>query len=126
MAICKYCKNKKIFMKLTDLKVCESCHPLVQMNISNRIRIIQESVDIIAGSNNNQTIENRLTVIQENLGYLLKLLKSGIPFELNVEEIFDYLLVTQHKLYESEYWDDEQFAKNAIVNKALKKKFLSR
>lgn len=80
MAQCKLCEKKGIFLSLSELGLCQSCHTMVAMDVGQKLRIIQESAQIVNNSKNMKTRLSRLKLILDHLNSFWKYEEKGIQF----------------------------------------------
>lgn len=67
LALCKYCGNKGLFLKVSRDGLCKKCEPGVIFAVHRHVEIIKESDEIISKSNNFKTIMSRYDVIKDNI-----------------------------------------------------------
>jgi hypothetical protein len=72
-----------MFMGLTQLGVCNRCHPVIAMDVQQRVRLISDSMDIITKSKKADTQLSRYDFIIEQAVALLPYEQKGIPLPLN-------------------------------------------
>lgn len=65
MAQCKYCGRKGFFLSVTDQGLCRDCSLFVKMDVDNRVRIINDSVELINKSTNLDTRLSRCDLLLE-------------------------------------------------------------
>jgi len=79
MGQCKWCNRSGWFLSLNSSGLCNNCSPLVNLEASQRIRIINDSLKILSESKNLDTKLSRLNVLLEHANALLKYEQRGIP-----------------------------------------------
>jgi hypothetical protein len=79
MAQCKWCQRSGLFLKVNAEGICKSCVPIIQLEVKERWRVIQESGEIIAKSKNLDTKLSRIDTVIEKLSSLLKYEERQIP-----------------------------------------------
>jgi len=72
MAICKYCGRTGIFLTLNQRGLCARCLKNIEEDIKNRVRIVEESAELIKTSNNPSTIKTRSKVIVDHLIFFMQ------------------------------------------------------
>lgn len=78
MATCKWCGKSKLFLRLSENGLCDTCEIIVISEIVQAAGHINESVDLIQQSSNTDTIVSRFDYIVKLLNSLLKYEKKGI------------------------------------------------
>ena len=80
MPQCKLCGKKGIFLSLSELGLCQACHARDALDVGQKIRINQESAQIINNSKNMKTRLSRLKLILDHLNSFWKYEEKGIRF----------------------------------------------
>lgn len=65
MAQCKYCGRKGFFLSVSSQGLCGDCVLFVKMDVDNRVRIINDSIEIIHKSTNLDTRLSRCDLLLE-------------------------------------------------------------
>ena len=111
MAVCKLCGKKGFFLKLGQHGLCRDCE-IKLLVIPDRIRLINESIDIVSQSNNAETALSRIQfqkmqvdeISQIAAGKIDPLLLLG--YDCSLSEIADNI----YRLYsDTEEWIDTIF-----------------
>jgi len=80
MPRCKFCSRKSIFLRVDSNGLCDDCASFVPIDISYRIRIVNDSIRLISNSSNLKTRLSRCIVAEEHLIALVKYEQLGIKF----------------------------------------------
>ncbi len=78
MGQCKWCSRSGWFLSLNSSGLCNNCAPLVSLDASQRIRILNDSLKIVTESKNLDTRLSRLDLLLEHANALLKYEQRGI------------------------------------------------
>lgn len=78
MATCKYCGRSGFFLSVSKDGLCNSCSPIVLMDVQNKLRIINDSSRIIDESKNLKTKLSRCALIIQMATELLDYENKGI------------------------------------------------
>lgn len=78
MGQCRWCNRSGWFLSLSSSGLCNNCSPVVNLEASQRIRIINDSIKILSESRNLDTKLSRLSVLLEHANALLKYEQRGI------------------------------------------------
>ena len=102
MGHCKWCDKSGIFFSVNERGLCSSCDFTYLHDCKSRTRIINNCEDIIAKSDNADTIISRTKVAIDNLIYLSKYDKKGIPVltRTTSDLIEDYSKTCNNKILE--------------------------
>ncbi|MEM7754281.1 MAG: hypothetical protein AAF297_01445 [Planctomycetota bacterium] len=79
MATCKYCAKSGVFFKVNRHGLCNRCHPIVAMNVSESKRIIDSSLELATDGKTVETRLSRLDLIEQHLRSMCDLERKGIP-----------------------------------------------
>jgi hypothetical protein len=79
MAQCKMCGQKGFFLPVSANGLCNSCEPIVVMDVQQRGRIINDCVELVAESKNMKTRLSRCDLLVEHAHALLEYEQKGIP-----------------------------------------------
>lgn len=79
MAQCKMCGQKGFFLVVSANGLCNSCEPIVVMDVEQRGRIINDCVELVAESKNMKTRLSRCDLLVEHAQALLEYEQKGIP-----------------------------------------------
>lgn len=78
MAECKLCDRSGWFLSLSHNALCQRCEPFFQLDFRQRVRIIQDSQEIIKASRNLDTKLSRIQLAIDHLTALQKYEQLGI------------------------------------------------
>lgn len=78
MAQCKLCDRSGWFLSLSSRALCQRCEPFFQLDFRQRVRIIQDSQEIIKASRNLDTKLSRIKVAIDHLAALQEYERRGI------------------------------------------------
>lgn len=78
MAQCKMCGRKGFFLSLSTNGLCNSCEPIVVMDVQQRGRIINDCMKLVAESKNMKTRLSRFDLLIEHTQVLLEYEQKGI------------------------------------------------
>jgi len=78
MAQCKLCDRSGWFLSLSSNALCQRCEPFFQLDLHQRVRIIQDSQEIIKASRNLDTKLSRFQVAIDHLAALREYERHGI------------------------------------------------
>jgi len=79
MAKCKYCGRSGLFLKITSKGLCNSCNPIVTMDIMRSINILNDSLKIVEASKKLDTKLSRCDLIIKITSAMIKYEECGIP-----------------------------------------------
>ncbi len=79
MAQCKNCGRKALFLSVTKNGLCKTCDAVVVMDVQQRVRIIQDSINLIEKSKITKTKVSRCDTLLEHAGALAEYERKGIP-----------------------------------------------
>lgn len=79
MATCKLCDKSGWLLRVSAEDLCRECQPVYELDIRERGRVIESSVDIISKSKNLGTILSRIALVLEHLNALHEYEERGIP-----------------------------------------------
>lgn len=79
MAQCKMCGQKGFFLVVSANGLCNSCEPIVVMDVEQRGRIINDCVELVTESKNMKTRLSRCDLLVEHAQALLEYEQKGIP-----------------------------------------------
>lgn len=79
MAKCKYCGRSGLFLRVSKEGLCNSCQPIVAMDVGQRTRIINDSMALIDKSKKLDTQISRCELLLEHAAELAEYEKRGIP-----------------------------------------------
>ncbi|MEK4085655.1 hypothetical protein [Psychrobacillus sp. FSL K6-1415] len=92
MAQCMYCNKKSIFLTIDKNKSCKSCSPFIQQAVTNHLRIIKESKELVEKSKNYKTRIGRIDDILDHLNYLKDYANKGYQLTGDIDaNIIKYL-----------------------------------
>lgn len=63
MATCKWCRKGGIFIRVDRYGLCNNCSDAILIEVNSRVKVIQESKDIINSSKKLDTVLSRLDTI---------------------------------------------------------------
>lgn len=78
MGKCKWCENKGFFLHINKNGLCNKCDTEISIDVQSRLKVINESANIINKSNKFNTIIGRIFVILENAEALMKYEEKGL------------------------------------------------
>jgi hypothetical protein len=78
MAQCKLCSRSGWFLSLSHHHLCNSCEPCFQLDLQQRVRIIQDSQKIVESSRSLDTKRSRIQVALDHLKALQNYERHGI------------------------------------------------
>lgn len=78
MARCKWCNDGGLFTSLDKDGLCKNCEFIIHSEAVSRLRVIQDSTDLIEKSKNIDTIKSRLGVALDYVFYFSKYEEKGI------------------------------------------------
>jgi len=67
MGQCVWCGSKSIFLSVDKNSLCSKCRSLINFDLQQRLRIIEESQEIIKKTSNFKTLLHRIDTILEHL-----------------------------------------------------------
>jgi hypothetical protein len=83
MPVCKWCGKKGIFLSITDQGLCNQCDAMIRMDLTECLRLIQDSIRIIDSTDNADTAASRYDFIIEKVkemhAYELKGIRTTDP-----------------------------------------------
>ncbi len=83
MGQCVWCGSKSVFLSVDKNSLCSRCRSLVNFDLQQRLRIIEESQEIIKKTSNFKTLLHRIDTILEHLqalkAYEVKKIPTIIP-----------------------------------------------
>lgn len=79
MAQCKMCGRKGFFLSVSANGLCNSCEPIVVMDVQQRGRVINDCMKLVAESKNMKTRLSRCDLLVEHAQALLEYEHKGIP-----------------------------------------------
>ena len=79
MAKCKWCDRSGWFLRLNSVGLCNNCSPLVNFDVQQRLRILNDSINIVNESKNLDTRLSRLDLLLEHANSLYRYEQRGIP-----------------------------------------------
>ena len=80
MAKCKWCDKSGLFFSVNNMGLCKNCAPAVTMEVTNKQRIIKESLELVEKSKKLDTKLHRFDLAIEKLRELEKYELRGISF----------------------------------------------
>jgi len=80
MPQCKWCDRSGIFLSLDDNGLCNNCQTIINNEISQRMRIISESLKLVNESKNIETRISRCDLIINHIAELLKYENKNLSF----------------------------------------------
>jgi hypothetical protein len=78
MALCKWCTKSGWFLSIDASGLCSQCAKIIKLEVRQRMRIINDSVQIVNNSKNIDTRLSRLNLIYEHLNALHKFEQLGV------------------------------------------------
>ena len=78
MATCKWCRKGGIFIRVDRYGLCNNCSDAILIDVNSRVKVIQESKDIINSSKKLDTVLSRLDTIVMHAQELRKYEDAGI------------------------------------------------
>jgi len=78
MAKCRFCGNHGLFLSVNKYGLCEKCASFVNLDISNRCRILTDSINIIQSTKNADTFLGRIDDAKSSLSKLIEYENMGI------------------------------------------------
>lgn len=78
MAQCKLCSRSGWLLSISQHHLCKTCEPYVQLDLQQRVRIIQDSLGIVKSSRNLDTKLSRIQVAIDHLRALQNYERRGI------------------------------------------------
>lgn len=78
MSRCKYCGKSGLFLRVSNLGLCQNCGTFVTMNMKTLVKQINESVEIMKKTKNPETFITRLDFIIGNYQKLYEYERMGI------------------------------------------------
>lgn len=79
MGQCVWCGSKSIFLSVDKNGLCSRCRSLISFDLQQRLRIIEESQEIIKKTSNFKTLLHRIDTILEHLQVLKAYEAKKIP-----------------------------------------------
>ena len=79
MGTCRNCERSGWFLSITSDGLCHDCQNGINLEVTNRVRIVKESEEIIERSKNLSTKVSRAECIIQRLEGLLRYENKGIP-----------------------------------------------
>jgi hypothetical protein len=79
MADCRLCERSGLFLSLTANGLCKSCDPIVAMDVTQRARILGDSVRLVMESSKLDTRVSRCDLILQHATALINYERCGIP-----------------------------------------------
>jgi len=79
MSQCKFCGKKGLFMSIDNNGLCKDCSPIVIQEITQRLRILEDSTKLAQTGKTFQTRLSRCDLALEHLKELIKYEKKDIP-----------------------------------------------
>lgn len=79
MAKCKWCDRSGWFLRLNSVGLCNNCSPLVKFDVQQRLKILNDSINIVNESKNLDTRLSRLDLLLEHANALYRYEQRGIP-----------------------------------------------
>jgi len=67
MAQCKWCEKKGFFLKVSNEGLCNSCQQIIIFDFQQRMRIVDESIELVDNSKKMETRLSRLELVKEHL-----------------------------------------------------------
>jgi len=67
MAQCKWCDKKGFFLSVNQDGVCKNCEGIIVIDVQQRMRIINESIELFENSKKMETRLSRLDLVEEHL-----------------------------------------------------------
>jgi len=80
MAQCNWCEKKGLFLKVNQYSLCDRCSAQIMPEVQGRLRIYEESVDLIDKTKKYDIAVSRCDLIIEQLEALKLYEKKGITF----------------------------------------------
>lgn len=78
MAKCKWCERSGLLLKVSQKGLCQNCDTVINMDIENRARQIEETKHLILTSNNTDTIVSGFDFLIKTFSDLKKYEEKGI------------------------------------------------
>ncbi len=79
MAQCKWCERSGWFLSLSQIGLCKQCHAIVTLEVSQRSRIIDESLKLVRESKKLETRLSRCELVIQHVNELSKYDRREIP-----------------------------------------------
>lgn len=114
MSQCKHCGKAGLFLRVSNLGMCQNCHAFVTMDMSTRIKQINESVAIMKKTKVPETFVSRLDFIIENYQKLTEYERMGIVVSQSKPSL------TLNKMIESRDSVIVEFLEDALVDLRVK------
>ena len=78
MVKCKWCGRSGIFLPVNNNGICQNCEKFIQLEVNNRIRILNDSIKLVKDTKNVDTLISRLDLIIQQTNELMKYEEYGI------------------------------------------------
>jgi len=79
MSRCRLCDRKSLFLSVSRDGLCKNCQPIVEMDVRQRVRIMQDSLEIINKSKKLDTRISRCELFLDHASKLLMYENKSIP-----------------------------------------------
>lgn len=79
MSRCRLCERKSLFLSVSKDGLCKNCQPLVEMDVRQRVRIMQDSLELIDKSKKLETRISRCKLFLDHARELLRYENKSIP-----------------------------------------------
>jgi hypothetical protein len=124
MAMCKLCEKKGIFFAVNSIGLCSKCYPIYMIETNRPKVILQESLQLMATSNNIDVVYSRFDEAIRNLNFLLPFELKGIKtIELAPSAVINTLKEDRFNIiYDAAERDWENVKKNVETLKTVKGK----
>lgn len=78
MGQCVWCGRSGLFLAVNKDGICSNCSPFIQMDIQNRVRILNDSLKLVRETKKMETLVSRLDLVIQQSQELMKYEKKGI------------------------------------------------